>query len=451
MFRGVIWLYPIPLSIQELNWMVLGERVAHGFLLYKDIWDTTAPFSAGVYALMHLCFGKSQLAYQVVAFVLTLLQCFQFMYIMRKNDVFNEKTYLPGFIYLVLMNLFFDFFTLSPMLLANTFLLFAIDQVFYHIRHRTSDAGIFSTGFFISLASMFYLPCASFIIFLVFAFLFFSRTNFRQYLLLFIGFTFPSGIVLFFFFWKNALFEFMFNFVFSYIYLESESIYSAPVFMVILIVPLTIVGMAVMKLIGSNRHINYQIICQQLMFFWMILSILVFVFSEKKGGYQLMPIIPAAAFYINHYLIAVKKKIFAELTMLMLIISTLYINFDSLYGGVLESTIINTQETFVKHHQYDHLLKNRKILVLGHAHSIYKNNSLATPYLNWGLAENHFGNLDSYNNVIGIYENFKQDMPEYIIDETGLLEKVFDRIPSLQAQYQSFGYEGVYELKSIEK
>jgi hypothetical protein len=424
--------------------MILGEKLSKGFLLYQDIWENTAPLSAGAYSLIHLTFGKSQLSYQIIALLVTFGQAMYFNFICRKNELFNEKSFLPAAIYLILMNLFFDFFTLSPVLMSTTFLLLAIDNVLYHIKQESSDTSIFNTGFYVSLASLFYLPCTSFIIFPIFAFILFSRTSFRQYLVLLIGYIFPTGLTLLFFYWYDAQDSFMTNFVLSYVYLQPDSIYSAPVFMVILIVPLSIVGLSIMTLIGSNKHINYQVIAQQLMFFWIILSLAIFTFSEKKGAYQLITVIPAISFFIIHYLVILKKKFIAELTFLGLIVSTLYVTYDSLYGGILEHTIINTNETFVKNYQYDHLLRNAKIIVLGPNHSVFRYNSLATPYLNWGLSENHFNNLDSYNNVVGIYENFKNDMPDYIIDEEGIIEKVFERIPQLKATFQASEYNNIY-------
>lgn len=187
------------------------------------------------------------------------------------------------------------------------------------------------------------------------------------------------------------------------------------------------------------------------MFFWILLSLAIFIFSEKKGAYQLIPAVPAMTFFIIHFLIAGKKKFMKEVVFVSLIASTLYITYDSLFGGILEHTIINTDETFVKNYQYDHLIKNSKIVVLGHNHSIFRYNSLATPYLNWGLAENHFKNLDSYNNVVGVFENFKNDMPDYIIDEEGIAEKIFDRIPQLQASYQLSEFENVYIRNGYKK
>ncbi len=449
--RASFFLNPIHLTIQELNWMVLGEKLSKGFLLYRDIWDNISPLSAGMYALVHLAFGKSAIAYHIIAFVLSFGHALYFNYIARKNELFNDKSYLPAAVYLILTNLFFDFFTLSPVLMSTTFLLITIDNVFFHIRRQTSDAGIFNIGFFISLASLFYLPSISFILFPIFAFVLFSKTSFRQYLVLLIGFSFPSGITFLIYFFQNSLADFMTNFVFSHLYLAPDDIYNAPVFMVILIGPMIVVILAILSLAGSNRHINYQIICQQLMFFWMLLALAVFTFSEKSAGYQLMPLVPAMAFFTIHYMLAVRKKFYAEIAFWALLANTMYITYDSFYGGLLQHTIINTNETFVKPHQYDQLIKNSKVLVTGHNHSILRYNTLATPYFNWGLAENHFGNLNSYNNVIGIYQNFKKDWPDYIIDDQEIMPAVIERVPILGQKYAQSSFQDLYVRRDLLK
>jgi deoxyadenosine/deoxycytidine kinase len=62
-------------------------------------------------------------------------------------------------------------------------------------------------------------------------------------------------------------------------------------------------------------------------------------------------------------------------------------------------------------------------------------NKLATPYLEWALAERHFNYLDDYANVIEVYENFRSDMPDVIIDQNGKIEELFTRIPALARYY----------------
>jgi hypothetical protein len=77
----------------------------------------------------------------------------------------------------------------------------------------------------------------------------------------------------------------------------------------------------------------------------------------------------------------------------------------------------------------------------------YKNSSLATPYLNWTLAQVHFNDPHYYDNLTAIYSNFKNDLPEVIIDKKDVFAEVINAMPTLQPLYQYKSEIGVYILK----
>ena len=66
------------LTIPELNYMLVGEKLTNGADLYSEIWDNIGPLSAMVYALIDFLFGKSQLAYQIIAWLFVFFQAFIF-------------------------------------------------------------------------------------------------------------------------------------------------------------------------------------------------------------------------------------------------------------------------------------------------------------------------------------------------------------------------------------
>ena len=88
-------------------------------------------------------------------------------------------------------------------------------------------------------------------------------------------------------------------------------------------------------------------------------------------------------------------------------------------------------------------IKNKRVLVLGDGIEEYKNNYVATPYLNWNLAKYELENLDNYDNVISILRNFEKDLPDIIIDKVNLAPKLFKRIPALERRYKLVE-KGVY-------
>ena len=91
----------IPVTLPELKYMVLGERLSEGFVLYRDVYDTTAPLSAVIFWLLDVIFGRNILVYRSLAALLLFLQG------MRLNATFNshallpEKTYLPALLYIL--------------------------------------------------------------------------------------------------------------------------------------------------------------------------------------------------------------------------------------------------------------------------------------------------------------------------------------------------------------
>jgi hypothetical protein len=56
---------PSWLTVPELKWMLLGEKLNGGAMLYADILDNTAPLSALAYRLLNLVAGRSPLAMHI--------------------------------------------------------------------------------------------------------------------------------------------------------------------------------------------------------------------------------------------------------------------------------------------------------------------------------------------------------------------------------------------------
>ena len=92
-------------------------------------------------------------------------------------------------------------------------------------------------------------------------------------------------------------------------------------------------------------------------------------------------------------------------------------------------------------------IRNRHILIIGEDLSAYRHNFSATPYLNWDLAKYDLNNLDNYEAVINVFDHFRQDPPDYIVDHENVVEKLFQRAPALAAQYEKTATPGVYKRK----
>lgn len=81
----------LPMIVPELEWMLAGERMSRGFVLYTQTWTDISPLAALFYWLLDALFGRSQLAYQITAFLVVIFQAV-FLTILYGKTRFIQKS-----------------------------------------------------------------------------------------------------------------------------------------------------------------------------------------------------------------------------------------------------------------------------------------------------------------------------------------------------------------------
>src|SRR5689334_3077706 len=138
---------------QELKSMVIGEALRDGQLMYTEVYDPTAPLSAGVFGVVDWMMGRSVTGRQIIALILIFFQAAFFAILLINNKAYNDNTYVPGFIYGLLCFVSFDFLSVTPELLGSTVLLLALNYLFREIEFRVDrNETIVNVGFYIGLA-----------------------------------------------------------------------------------------------------------------------------------------------------------------------------------------------------------------------------------------------------------------------------------------------------------
>lgn len=444
LIRLPFFLYETPILIPELGWMLAGEQMSKGFILYKDIWDNVSPLAGAVYWGMDLLFGRSQFAFQVVALILSVFQIIYFNYTFVSRDMFPERSVIPGAIYALLLSISFDMATLSPMLMSTTFLLLALGGMVRIVAKRQATGDVFEMGIYIGTATLFYLPSAIFFFWVVASLLFYSIASFRNYFLVLLGTALPllmTTLVIYLNDAADSAMLNMFNSVFDIKSYDLNSLYST---LVSLFVPVLIGILGFMKMTTSKRFFNYQIRMQQVMALWVIFAAFSIPFKQYFAPMQFINFIPAIAFFATFFFINAKNWLYAELQFLMIMLITLSVQYYGLTGFLPGSRPVQLATLRVKKAVLPEEINNKKILVLGADEGEYLHNQSATPYLNWELASNYLTNLDNFDSVIHIYDSFRKDPPEYVIDKVNLMPKVFTRIPELKKDYKPTQWKGIY-------
>jgi len=438
----------VPLIVPELYWKLIGEKIAGGAVMYKDVWVLLEPLSAGFYRL----FAGLQNPYsglKMASIALVLFQAFFFNFLCNNNNLFNRKTFFPALFYIIFSNLFFDFLTTPPVLLGLCFLLPALHLIIIQVRLKLNDQSMLLTGILIALASLFFLPFIAFLLIFLITLPFFVAATFRRYLLLFLGFLLPFLLTILYYFYQNGANTFFAHFLFPYFLTSTNHFIELKFIGLILLLPIISSFLGIWMALFFSNYINYQFKIFKLMLVWLLAGVIAFLLSTRFAPSQLYTLVPAFAYFSTHYFLLQRKKLFAEIVFWVILLGVFCLATGFLYGfpGKIGKPEIAKQLIVQQAKVLPPIsLKGKKIVVLGYDPALYRESMLATPYLNWELAKKQFSRLDNFQAISIIYRNFQTDLPDVIIDEEQVMPKVFKRIPILEEQYMQRG-NGVWVLK----
>lgn len=457
-------LHGIPFIVPELNWMLVAERMGNGFVLYKEIWDDTSPLSALVFWIIHILFGKSPFIYQIIASLLIFIQAITFNQVLQDREVYVDRTMIPALLYIVLMSCFIDYFILTPVLMANTFLIIVIRYILLHISERRKYNAVFEIGAYTGIASLFYLP-SFFILFVpIFSFLMFTGTKFRDYLLMAFAFLFTIGIAFLGFYMMNSEYDFYLNVFDSVLYLKPLFYVNLKDIIILFSVPFLLVIFNFLKMTSYKRYTNYQNRCQSIMVLWFFFSLVTIFLDSKVSAYSLTITILGIVFLLGHYFLMMQHTLLKELLFLLLLGNSIFFTYATIYdisipvrapflGWEGFNIEIRTDDLVVRDNFFINKTKGKKILVCGNDVSCYQGAKLATPYLNWRLAQRHLTKMDQYFDIKteiykNIFDNEKKDIPEVIIDIDGTAKKIFEEMPLAAKNYEKIENTNIYIRKN---
>ena len=144
---------PSEITLPELRSMVVGEAVRNGKLMYIQVYDSTAPFASAIFGAVDWIFGRSLTGRHLLSLLVIFFQASFFSIVLITNKAYNDNTYLPALIFGLFCFLSFDFLSFSPELLASTFLLLALNNLFKEIEFRIQrDETILNLGVSLGMA-----------------------------------------------------------------------------------------------------------------------------------------------------------------------------------------------------------------------------------------------------------------------------------------------------------
>ena len=434
-------------TLPELDWLVAGERLSTGSLLYAELWDELGPLSALVYSAIDFVFGRSVLSYRIAGLILYFFQTGYFNHFLRKRKAFSEYTYVPAFIYALLGMMFFDTITLSPQLMALTALLGSIDSSFGIIASREQPRNlVLNTGLLLATAALFYLPIIVFAIPILTGLLLYSNLRAKGFFLLFYGILAPFLLLWLYYYWRGETTALQISYFHSLFRGSERTLLSLTAASAGLALPAITTVFSVAKVLRHPGFINYQVCLQWIIILLGIAALFIWLLWSDRSGSASVIFVAPMAFFMAQFFQILKKAWIREGLAVLIILFIAYMNFGPRKGPASRLPDY-TKSLIAVPKEYPALPSGTKVLVIGDDRSYYLHHRLATPYFKWRLSKQQLERLDYYDNLVDIFLNFRADMPGVIIDQHSIMPEIFSKIPSLREAYRQGADNGVYYLK----
>ena len=239
-----------------------------------------------------------------------------------RNASFQESSYIPAVIYIVLMSASPDFYVLSPVLLGNIFILISLSYLFNHLRFRGSEENILSTGFSLGLACLCYPPYFWIYLFLLIIYLLYSQAILHRYFLMTWGLMLPILLTWLLFFLLDQGQLFLKNFLLQT--LTVQGLTTIPNNALKFLLPATVPGViAFIQQFLDGNMTNHQILIKNCMRWIAVFGILIFVVFGRENMGTLSLLICAISYFTTSFLISVRKKSLGEIVLLIMLLSAI--------------------------------------------------------------------------------------------------------------------------------
>lgn len=242
--------------------------------------------------------------------------------LVNRHEVLYRNSYLPAFMYVLLMSCALPFLQFHPVILVNLIMLVVMDKTFTLFKVESPVSPLFDSSFLISIASLLYFPAVVFFILFLMAVAMLRPFNIREWVIAFVGFLLPYFFLSVYFFWTDQL-QNGWNQIMERLNpgpFKFEFAWSQPLLGLI-----TIFSLLLLLSLYQLRQNFYKNVIrarsfQQILFLYLLMAV---ISSRLLGAvplYQLtMLAIPLAVFFSFYFLSAVKRPWMSELVLWLVI------------------------------------------------------------------------------------------------------------------------------------
>ncbi|MCK5814782.1 MAG: hypothetical protein KAH07_02445 [Flavobacteriaceae bacterium] len=256
---------------------------------------------------------KSEFSLSVIAEkVGTLLLFFTFFiiirFIKRKNQFSGQDSYLLLFMVL-LFAIFPGTMVINKVLLSHFILLVAFRRIYSMRSFENIDQKIFDSGFWIGVASLFYMWSAIFVILVLIAIMVYSSDKIRGMFVLLIAYSTPLFLSFTYYFWNDNTEVFYNKLIFEYSF--SNGVFDIPKLMIplVFVIICSLGALAILKFKINNLSNNIKPSLPLLLGHYLIGLYMVYIIPNETGTTFVFVFIPVVVFIANALQVITNKII----------------------------------------------------------------------------------------------------------------------------------------------
>ncbi|MDX2001578.1 MAG: DUF6427 family protein [Chitinophagales bacterium] len=304
--------------------LLLAYAVLFNLVLFTDpsftVPETDFPFSKWLFEHLNISYN----AITAISIALVFIQALMITQILNDIKFFNKSTYVPGVIYIVMASMFREFLFLSPVLIANTFIILTFGRLFSMYRQHSAFKEVYDTGLLIGISTLIYFPSVVLFIAMLIALGLLRSFIWREWLVGFFGLITPYYLAFVGLFLSGGLKKFIDYQFGSVLYGFNSGIeFSLPVQI--------LGGIMVMLFIGSffvfqNNYLKSPIQVRKYLVLtaWMLILLSVsFLFKYTMSLNHFLIITVPLSLVISYFILNVKRWYVAEVVHAMLMITVL--------------------------------------------------------------------------------------------------------------------------------
>lgn len=281
-----------------------------------------------LYGILSYFIGTNPLAGMILTIILVSLMAFLMVNLNTTLFFINERTFLPGFIYVLLGGLFPQYQILNPAIIGAVFLMIAIRRIMDAYRIKGTAYNFYDAGILIAAGSLFYANLIWFGLLTIVGIGLLRTGNLKEILLSLLGLLTPY-ILTFGIYYASGRDVSDFVAVIRYNLLEKHSEFA--------FTPLSLVSLAFISFVAFAAtfhlimHYNTKKIQSRKMFsllIWtMILAVSVYILVPSVSVEMIWIAAIPAGYLLTHYFIFLKKKLMPEIlfSLILLLIALIQV------------------------------------------------------------------------------------------------------------------------------